>query len=68
MHEVENENVVELPKPSRLKRIKEGAVTAAWIAVPVAFTAGSVYFSYKMVRMQYDAAQLNLEAAKRLSA
>lgn len=55
---------VEPSKPSKLKRIKNTAITAAWIIVPVAVTGASMYYSGRLVKMQLDTAKLNLEAAK----
>ena len=56
--------VVELPKPSKLKRIKSASFKAAVIIIPTAVTVGGMIASYKMSKMQYDTAKLNLENAK----
>ena len=51
-------------KPSKLDRVKDAAITVAWISIPVAVTGGLTYLSIKMTRTQLETARLNLEAAK----
>lgn len=60
------QNVVELEpvKPSKLRRIKDTAVTATWIAIPVALSGGLMYASFRMSKMQFETAKMNLEAAR----
>ena len=64
MAETETIKVVEAAKPSKLDRVKDAAITAAWITIPVAVTGGLTFASYRMFKMQLDTAKLNLEAAK----
>ena len=56
------EPVVEA-KTSKLKRIKSAAITTGIYAIPMAITGGSMYFSYKVVKLQYDTAKLKQLAA-----
>jgi hypothetical protein len=51
-------------KPTKLSRIKDAAVTAGVIAIPLALTVGSVYAGLKVSKMQFETAKLNLETAK----
>jgi hypothetical protein len=64
MSETETPQVVEPAKSSRMQRIKDAAITAAWITIPVAVTGGLMYASLKMTKMQLETSRLNLEAAK----
>lgn len=64
MSENETPKVVEPSKPSKLKRIKNNAVTAAWVIIPVGLTGASMFYSGKLVKMQLETAKLTLEAAK----
>ncbi len=54
----------ETPKPTKLSRIKDVAITAGIIVIPVALTVGSVYAGLKVSKDQLETARLNLEAAK----
>ena len=64
MSETEIPTVVKPVKPSKLSRIKDNAVFAGVILIPIALTAGSVYAGIKVSKMQLDTAKLNLETAK----
>ncbi|MFL5660102.1 MAG: hypothetical protein ACJ8BW_01990 [Ktedonobacteraceae bacterium] len=55
-------------KPSKLKRIKDVAITTGIIVIPVALSAASVYYTVKMGKIQLDTAKLNLEAAAKNAA
>lgn len=58
----QDESVIE--KPSKLQRIAAGAIATGIFVIPAAITAGSIYYGIKMQKMQYETAQLNLEAAR----
>jgi methionine synthase I (cobalamin-dependent) len=64
MSENEIPEVVELSKPSKLKRIKSNAITVGTIVVPIAVFGGLMYISVKMTTTQLETAKLNLETAK----
>ncbi len=64
MSEIETPEVVELPKPSKLKRIKSAAPVVLFYGTSIAVTGAAMYFGVKTQKMQYDTAKLALEAAK----
>lgn len=63
---IENETpeVIDLPKPSKLKRIKDAAIVAGFYGTTAVITGASLYYSVKMARMQLETAELNLENAR----
>lgn len=60
--------VAEPPKPSKLQRMKDAAITTGIFVIPVALSAASVYYTVKMGKIQLDTAKLNLEAAAKNAA
>lgn len=63
---IENETpeVIDLPKPSKLKRIKSAALAVGFYGTTTAIVGASLYYSAKMARMQLETAELNLENAR----
>lgn len=60
----ETSEVPEPSKPSKMSRVKDAAVTTAWITLPCAVSVGLLYIGVKTTKMQLETAKLNLEAAK----
>lgn len=64
MSEIETPEVAERTKPSKIDRLKSAATVAGITLVPTLVTVGLSAIGYKTGKMQFDAAKLNLEAAK----
>lgn len=56
------EEVVE--NESKLSKIKRTAAIAGFYGITGGVTFGSMYYSYKIIKMNYEAAKLNLESAQ----
>jgi hypothetical protein len=61
-----NNTPVEEPikKTSKLKKLGRNMTVAGIYAIPVAATAASCYYSWKLISMNLETAKLQLEAAK----
>lgn len=61
-----NIHVVEEPikKTSKLKKFGSRVAVAGVYGLWIGGAAGSAYYSYKIVKMNYETVQLQLEAAK----
>jgi hypothetical protein len=51
-------------KSSKLEKIKSAAIVVGFYGSCAAITGGSMYFGWKLTKMQLDTAKLTLEAAK----
>jgi hypothetical protein len=63
----ENETVVpseNVEKPSKLKKVGSTALTVGVYVAPIAITAASGYFGFKILKMNHETAKLQLEAAR----
>lgn len=62
----ETANVVEesIPEPSKLSKVGSAAATVGIFVIPTALGVASTIFGWKISKMNYETAVLNLEAAK----
>jgi hypothetical protein len=62
----ETANVVEesIPEPSKLSKVGTAAATVGIFVIPVVLSGASAVFGWKISKMNYETAVLNLEAAK----
>lgn len=50
-------------KTSKLQKVKNGAIMIGLFGIPTVITVASTYYGLKTVKMNYETASLNLEAA-----
>lgn len=51
-------------KTSKLQKVKNGAIMIGLFGVPTVIGVASTYYSLKIIKMNYETASINLEAAK----